>query len=272
MLDRLVSWAGLSSEDWLNYVGIGLLLFGLAFLFQYSVEQGWLVPEVRVGFGAALGSALLVAGLRIYNARRRLRQVLLGGSSATFYAAELRVAAHALFVVVTGVLVGRIGAVDPEAARILRPAVLSELVGLGLIAGGSVFVRRRWLRWTYRGVVLAGWLGWWAGELAPVAHGQAYVSGVWGVTAAALLVGGAWADRRPVQIGGLATLGLFVGKLFLVDLASLPALWRIGLFLGFGAAFLAISYLLPGLVVGPLERAETGGGESAAPGSEISDA
>jgi len=79
---------------------------------------------------------------------------------------------------------------------------------------------------------------------------------IWGVTAAGLLLGGAWTDRRPLQfgplqIGGLATLGLFVGKLFFVDLAALPALWRIALFLGFGAVFLAISYLLPGLTVGP---------------------
>jgi uncharacterized membrane protein len=86
LLDRLVSGVDLRSEDWLNYVGIGLLLFGLAFLFRYSVEQGWLVPTVRVGFGVALGSVLLGTGLRVYGTRRRLRQVLLGGSSATFYA------------------------------------------------------------------------------------------------------------------------------------------------------------------------------------------
>ena len=41
----------LTSEDWLSYVGIGLLLFGFAFLFEYSIEQEGLVPMVRVGFG-----------------------------------------------------------------------------------------------------------------------------------------------------------------------------------------------------------------------------
>jgi hypothetical protein len=64
---------------------MGLLLFGLAFLFKYSIEQGWLGPAVRVGFGALTGGALLAAGLRLYDERPRLRQVLLGGSSATFY-------------------------------------------------------------------------------------------------------------------------------------------------------------------------------------------
>ncbi len=76
---------GLRSEDWLSYVGMGLLLFGLAFLFKYSIEQGWLGPPVRVGFGALTGGALLAGGLRLYDERPRLRQVLLGGSSATFY-------------------------------------------------------------------------------------------------------------------------------------------------------------------------------------------
>ncbi|MFB6272604.1 MAG: DUF2339 domain-containing protein [Salinibacter sp.] len=643
VLDRLAAWAGLRSEDWLNYVGIGLLLFGLAFLFKYSVEQGWLVPTVRVGFGGALGSALLTTGLRVYDTRRRLRQVLLGGSSATFYATvfaayqlyglvsypvayasmilvtvatiglavqqdesslaiigtigglgtpfllysaagsvgglaaytctvlagacaiffaqgwrsllyttvaggwvvflvtavrageigerppdvwalqvgiigawvllagtpvvralfrqthpdgwpgsplpswidrlvgrnrpvyglvtvspflalgasqllwspadavwagvaaagavvyagahlglrraslpryapvhglvaavlaayglsevfggsallvawaveavlllelsrrldagELRVAGHGLFVVLTIVLAGRLADVSPEVGSIVRPAVLSELVVLGGITGASMLVRRRWLRWTYRGValigwlgwwagelapmtdgttyilvvwtitaaslaaiaprladddpvrigthllfapiagllaaqlvradasdaalvsipalgqmltlglalgaarfvrtptlqsvyrgaVLAGWLGWWASELAPLANGQAYVSAVWGGTVAALLVGGAWTDRRSVQVGGLATLALFVGKLFFVDLAALPALWRIGLFLGFGAVFLAISSLLPSLVVVPTSRPESEGETASALASD----
>ncbi|MCS3661442.1 DUF2339 domain-containing protein [Salinibacter ruber] len=42
-------------------------------------------------------------------------------------------------------------------------------------------------------------------------------------------------------------LTLFAGRLFFVDLATLPTLDRIGLFLGMCAGFLAISYLLPGL-------------------------
>lgn len=638
LVNRLASWAGLSSEDWLNYVGIGLLLFGVAFLFKYSVEQGWLVPAVRVGFGAALGTALLVAGLYIYSSRRRLRQVLLGGSSATFYAtvfaayqlyglvsypvafasmgtvtvatialavqqdepslaiigtvgglgtpfllygqiegvsgfsiytctvltgacaiflvrgwrsllyttviggwgvflvsafqagvigprptdvwalqvgigaawgllggtpvlrvllrskapdrwpvsplpswvgrligtdrpayglvmaspflalfcsrllwstegwvwalvagggamiyagafgglrraslpryapvhglvaavlaaygfsealsgstlliawsvegllllelarrleeARLRFASHLLFAVVAAGLASRLADIRPDAARLVRPSVLSELVVLGLALAASFRVSRRWLRWAYRGVVLvgwlawwagelapvtdgttyilivwtltaaslaataprledddpvriathllfapiagllaaqlaradasdtvlvsipalgkmftlglalwtarfvrapilqsvyrgavlAGWLGWWASELAPLANGQAYVSVVWGTTAAVLLAGGAWTDRRSVQFGGLATLLFFVSKLFLVDLASLPALWRIALFLGSGIVFLSVSYLLPGLIVSRPNR--TGASEEGSP-------
>lgn len=72
-------------EFWLNKIGIGLLLLGVAFLFKYSVDQGWLTPPVRVGFGLGLGLALLVTGLRLPHVRQPFSQVLLGGSIATWY-------------------------------------------------------------------------------------------------------------------------------------------------------------------------------------------
>ena len=47
-----------------------------------------------------------------------------------------------------------------------------------------------------------------------------------------------------MQQAGLATLGLTAGKLLLVDMAQLDVVWRILVFLGFGGAFLALSYLV----------------------------
>jgi uncharacterized membrane protein len=75
-------WDG---EFWLNKLGMGLVLFGVTFLFKYSVDQGWLTPTVRVAIGAALGTLLLLAGLRLGEAQRSLAQVLKGGGIATFY-------------------------------------------------------------------------------------------------------------------------------------------------------------------------------------------
>jgi uncharacterized membrane protein len=74
-----------SGEWWLNKLGIGILLFGVALLFVYSVERGWIGPWMRVGFGAAIGTALLAVGLRVYESRRAFSQVLLGGSVGAFY-------------------------------------------------------------------------------------------------------------------------------------------------------------------------------------------
>ena len=73
------------SEYWLNKIGIGLLLLGVAFLFKYSIDQGWITPAVRVGFGLAIGIILLAVGLRLHSSRRHFSQVLLGGCIATFY-------------------------------------------------------------------------------------------------------------------------------------------------------------------------------------------
>lgn len=46
---------------------------------------------------------------------------------------------------------------------------------------------------------------------------------------------------------GVGTLFLVAGKLFLVDLQYLEAVWRILLFLGFGGLFLLLSYFFQGV-------------------------
>jgi uncharacterized membrane protein len=74
-----------TSEYWLNKIGIGLLLFGIAFLFKYSIDKGWLTPPVRVGFGLFLGLVLVFMGVRMSAAKRHFSQVLTGGGIAAFY-------------------------------------------------------------------------------------------------------------------------------------------------------------------------------------------
>jgi hypothetical protein len=74
-----------SSEFWLNKVGIGLLLLGVAFLFKYSVDQGWLTPAIRCVVGLLIGGGLVGLGLRVPVPRREFGHVLLGGGIATFY-------------------------------------------------------------------------------------------------------------------------------------------------------------------------------------------
>jgi uncharacterized membrane protein len=85
-LSKAPNLIGVNREEfWLNRLGIGLLLLGVAFLFKYSIDQGWIVPEIRVGFGFGLGLALLLLGWRLQQQRSALSQVLIGGSIGTFY-------------------------------------------------------------------------------------------------------------------------------------------------------------------------------------------
>ncbi len=72
-------------DYWVTRVGIGLLLLGVAFLFKYAVDKGWLVPWLRITFGLLTGVVLAVIRFRVPTERRRFSQVMLGGAVATWY-------------------------------------------------------------------------------------------------------------------------------------------------------------------------------------------
>ncbi|MDR8393664.1 DUF2339 domain-containing protein [Aliifodinibius sp. S!AR15-10] len=71
-------------KNWLNWLGISLLLLGVAFLFKYSIDQGWLIPPIRSAFGLAIGFGLLGSGFASVKGTTQ-RQILLGGGIASFY-------------------------------------------------------------------------------------------------------------------------------------------------------------------------------------------
>jgi uncharacterized membrane protein len=72
-------------QYWIGRVGIGLLLVGVAFLFNYAVDQGWLTPRIRIAFGLGLGGALATIGFRVPPAKQWFSQLMLGGAAATWY-------------------------------------------------------------------------------------------------------------------------------------------------------------------------------------------
>lgn len=78
-------YADRGAQYWLNKIGIGLVLFGVAFLFKYSVDQGWLSQQVRVAIALTLGAGLFALGTWTHPDRPWFGRVLLGGAIATFY-------------------------------------------------------------------------------------------------------------------------------------------------------------------------------------------
>ena len=72
---RLFIWIG----------GIALALAG-AFLFKYSIDQGWLGPKVRCALGAALGVAMLGGGEWMRSREGRIAQSLSAAGVAVLYA------------------------------------------------------------------------------------------------------------------------------------------------------------------------------------------
>ena len=157
--------------------------------------------------------------------------------------------AHAVSAAVAVWLGARLlgGAVAPgySGAPVLDAWGLADLAVITLFAlaglvPGAVSPHR--LARTYGLVAHVAFLAWLWRELSMPPGGEAYVTVAWGVYAVALLVAGLRLDRVPLFRGGMTTLFLVVGKLFLVDLASIEAVWRVLLFLGFGVLFLALSF------------------------------
>ena len=87
-------------------------------------------------------------------------------------------------------------------------------------------------------------LVWLATQFLPMRYGQELISLSWGIYGIALLLVALRVKQRGVQIAGLITLGIVAAKLLLVDMAQVGVIWRILLFMGFGAAFLGLSYLI----------------------------
>ena len=72
-------------QFWISRAGIVLLLVGVAYLFKYAVDQGWLTPWIRVTFGVVLGGTLATIGFRVQRQEHWFSQVMLGGAAATWY-------------------------------------------------------------------------------------------------------------------------------------------------------------------------------------------
>lgn len=87
----------------------------------------------------------------------------------------------------------------------------------------------------YFGTGVWGWLALGAAELGAVTV-------VWGLLGLAALVLGLAADDATVLSIGGGTLLVTVGKLLLIDLVFVDAVWRILLFIGFGLVFLVLGY------------------------------
>jgi uncharacterized membrane protein len=68
---------------------------------------------------------------------------------------------------------------------------------------------------------------------------QLALSGFWGALGLAAIVAGLARRKRELRLGGLGVLTLAVGKVFLVDLAHLESIWRVGSFLAIGLLLLA---------------------------------
>jgi hypothetical protein len=124
-----------------------------------------------------------------------------------------------------------------------REGAYIRLSVLGIFVVCSMFVGKDRAP-AYKAIAYVGLLVWFLSELGPRSYGAQLVSIAWSVQGATALVASLRNHSQSLQVAGLATLGLVAAKLLLVDLAQLDPIWRILMFMGFGAALLWLAYLV----------------------------
>lgn len=77
-----------------------------------------------------------------------------------------------------------------------------------------------------------------------VPNGQGYITAVWGVYSIIVLIISVRKNLNLFMKVSLIALAITIIKMFFVDLANVDAIWKILLFIGFGAGLLAISYYI----------------------------
>jgi len=239
---------GAGAWSWGAIALAGAVLYTLAarYLYSYPAFEGLsAIHGVTAATMFAIGLYLLVpkdvlivlwaaeaTGLHLL--ARRLKPA--DAPPADHVVADYGVAATLLYLVVGLWLFERMvyGAAVAPAVLNGRAVADAAVIAMALL---SAAVMKPKTGLAYRLVAHVAVLAWLARELSGLSAGSGLVTVSWGVYALGLLafVRGA----RKVAVG---TLFLAVGKLILYDMRQIDPIWRILLFLGFGAVFLAVSY------------------------------
>lgn len=149
---------------------------------------------------------------------------------------------HGLYVIVLLLLLRDLTTGSRPTVPLFNATGITMLWSIAALAAAALAMPRDLVRRLYLYTAHALILAWILHQCSKMANGQALVTIIWGVYGAALLVAGLRRTIRPMRTVGLVTLLVVVAKLFMVDLATVRAIWRVLLFIGFGGVFLALSY------------------------------
>jgi uncharacterized membrane protein len=243
-LTALAGWLmlhDLGATAWVIGVAAAHVVLGFATWLRTPVsrEIGALLVVVgsalaAVGLALALDGPALVAGwavegvLLAWVARR-------SKDTRGLYAALVLVAAAALHTLVFEA--------RPDALANGVPSLPDAVVALALVIGALVAIGLLFEERALFGAAAVGAV--YLGSVVVVdvvgsgQDGQLALSAFWAALGFAGLVAGLVRDLKPLRLGGLALLGVAVGKVFVVDLAALGSLWRVASFFLLGLLLLA---------------------------------
>lgn len=235
-----------NQRGWI-FIGIAAIYaavaFGIrkhAFSLNISITHAFTSSILlTIGFLILLGDELLLIALT-------LEAVVWHFLSSRLQKTAVSIGTHAFSFILGCLIFLRLSDIhfgsDETAVRILTDLfVFGSFAGVAF-AWLSLTGKRIYLIAIHVAILLLLWR-----ELNEFNNGQALISVAWGVYAVVLLIIGLRGNKNVVRIVGLVTLFVLVGKLFLVDLENVKAIWRILLFFGFGGLFLLLSYFYQGL-------------------------
>src|SRR4051812_4112462 len=76
-------------KHWTSLLGVMFILAAFITMFKYSIDQGWISDDLKIGIGLLCGSGFAIAGLALVNRGARwsnASQVLLGLGACLLYA------------------------------------------------------------------------------------------------------------------------------------------------------------------------------------------
>jgi uncharacterized membrane protein len=129
-----------------------------------------------------------------------------------------------------------------EGDPIFNLQAITDLAVISLAVYSSTRLDLKQVSKIYVLVAYLGLLAWFLRELGGLPDGNGLVSIAWGLIGSILLWVGLRRSQLDIFKAGFATLVLVAIKLLIVDLANLNVIWRILVFMGFGGAFLFLSY------------------------------
>jgi hypothetical protein len=216
----------------LSYIFRSIVFRRIYFLFGVFALAGWFSRELSDNI---LFVVLTIQAFAIHLETRRINDSILTGG------------AHVFSALLGFWLIRRLAGRQVGAAVVVSTYALGNLLAIVMAAVVAWFSESQKARTSYSLIAHIAFMGWLLSELSTLHEGQGYVTIAWGIYGVILLILGLRRATPGLQTVALVTLLVVVGKLFLVDLAHLQAIFRIFLFMGFGAAFLALSYYFKAL-------------------------
>jgi uncharacterized membrane protein len=211
-------------------------------------------PAPRLAATHAMAAAVMVAFALSLVLGEDARRVGLAAEALAVLAFALRsggrqpaVLGHVLFALVSVQTLGGLLEAIEDGKAGLHP---TDLADVAVVAALALATRVQTSAGHVAGYFFAAEVGlllWLMRLFAPLANGAAYVTAAWFTNAVVLVIAGLRLDSAAVRTAGAAVMALTMGKLFVVDLATVDAFWRIVTFLGFGAVLLGLGYAFPTL-------------------------